>query len=116
MKRMLVTGGAGFIGSALVRRILTQTPHNVLVYDKLTYAGNLASLAPVSASPRYSFVRADICDAAAAARAFGGGFRVFGACALRCVIALAFQGTVIDGPGFTYGFGRLFIALTGFDV
>jgi dTDP-glucose 4,6-dehydratase len=64
--RILVTGGAGFIGSALVRRIIQQTRHEVLVYDKLTYAGNLASLAPVAGDPRYHFVRADICDPAAA--------------------------------------------------
>jgi dTDP-glucose 4,6-dehydratase len=64
--RILVTGGAGFIGSALVRRIIEHTEHDVLVYDKLTYAGNLASLAPVAGDARYSFVRADICDPAAA--------------------------------------------------
>ena len=68
--RILVTGGAGFIGSAVVRRIIGHTPHEVLVYDKLTYAGNLASLAPVARDPRFSFVRADICDAAAAKSAF----------------------------------------------
>ncbi len=67
--RILVTGGAGFIGSALVRRIIEATGHEVLVYDKLTYAGNLASLAPVSSDPRYAFVRADICDADAAREA-----------------------------------------------
>lgn len=59
--RMLVTGGAGFIGSALVRHLIAEG-HEVLVFDKLTYAGNLASLAPVAASPRYRFVQADICD------------------------------------------------------
>ena len=47
VKRILVTGGAGFIGSAVVRRLIADTPHEVCVYDKLTYAGNLASLAPV---------------------------------------------------------------------
>ena len=61
--RILVTGGAGFIGSAVVRRIISETPHEVLVFDKLTYAGNLASLAPVAGDPRYAFVRGDICDA-----------------------------------------------------
>jgi dTDP-glucose 4,6-dehydratase len=67
--RVLVTGGAGFIGSALVRRIIESTEHEVLVYDKLTYAGNLASLAPVERDARYSFVRADICDPRAAREA-----------------------------------------------
>jgi dTDP-glucose 4,6-dehydratase len=62
-KRFLVTGGAGFIGSAVVRYAIRETDHRILVVDKLTYAGNLDSLAPVSNDPRYSFVRADIIDA-----------------------------------------------------
>ncbi len=62
-KRILVTGGAGFIGSAVVRHIIRETPHQVLVVDKLTYAGNLDSLAPVSNDPRYAFAQADITDA-----------------------------------------------------
>ncbi|UYO44561.1 dTDP-glucose 4,6-dehydratase [Rhodopseudomonas palustris] len=61
-KRFLVTGGAGFIGSAVVRRLIGSTPHEVLVVDKLTYAGNLDSLAPVSDDPRFRFVRADIVE------------------------------------------------------
>ena len=60
--RILVTGGAGFIGSAVARRIIEGTRHDVLVFDKLTYAGNLASLAPVARDPRFRFVRGDICD------------------------------------------------------
>jgi len=63
-KRFLVTGGAGFIGSALVRRLVQHTDHHVLVVDKLTYAGNLESLAAVANDPRYGFVRADIIDRA----------------------------------------------------
>ena len=63
--RILVTGGAGFIGSAVARRIVNHTPHEVMVYDKLTYAGNLASLAAVARDPRFAFVRGDICDRAA---------------------------------------------------
>lgn len=63
--KILVTGGAGFIGSALVRHIIQQTPDSVINFDKLTYAGNLESLAAVEKSPRYAFVQADICDRAA---------------------------------------------------
>jgi dTDP-glucose 4,6-dehydratase len=64
-KRFLVTGGAGFIGSAFVRHVIAATDHHVLVVDKLTYAGNLDSLKPVQDHPRFRFVRADIADAAA---------------------------------------------------
>ncbi|MGF9763308.1 dTDP-glucose 4,6-dehydratase [Microvirga sp. 0TCS3.31] len=63
-KRILVTGGAGFIGSAVARHLISETEHEVLVLDKLTYAGNLDSLEPVGNNPRYSFVQADILDAA----------------------------------------------------
>lgn len=61
--RFLVTGGAGFIGSAVVRKLIGETEHEVCVVDKLTYAGNLASLAPVAGSNRYRFEQADIGDA-----------------------------------------------------
>lgn len=62
--RILVTGGAGFIGSALVRHLIGESEHEVLNLDKLTYAGVLSSLAPIDNSPRYRFVQGDICDAA----------------------------------------------------
>lgn len=59
---ILITGGAGFIGSAVVRHILQTTEHHVLNVDKLTYAGNLESLLPVSDNPRYQFSQTDICN------------------------------------------------------
>ncbi|NQD95391.1 dTDP-glucose 4,6-dehydratase, partial [Pseudomonas sp. CrR25] len=59
---ILVTGGAGFIGSAVIRHIIRATQNRVVNLDKLTYAGNLDSLAEVSASGRYSFEQVDICD------------------------------------------------------
>jgi dTDP-glucose 4,6-dehydratase len=70
VRRILVTGGAGFIGSALVRRLIAETGDQVLVVDKLTYAGNLASLASVSEDPRFRFLRSDIADEPAMRRAF----------------------------------------------
>ncbi len=65
MKNILVTGGAGFIGSNFVHHMLAKYPeYNIVVYDKLTYAGNLDNLLPVKDDPRYAFVQGDICDAA----------------------------------------------------
>jgi len=63
--KILVTGGAGFIGSAVVRHIINETQDSVINVDKLTYAGNLESLVDVAASERYAFVQADICDQSA---------------------------------------------------
>ena len=68
--KVLVTGGAGFIGSAVIRHILSQTGDSVVNVDKLTYAGNLESLAAVSGSERYRFEQVDICDQAALERVF----------------------------------------------
>jgi len=62
-KRFVVTGGAGFIGSAVTRKLIRETQHEVLVIDKLTYASNLESLKPVMDNNRCRFVQADICDA-----------------------------------------------------
>ncbi|RUR27836.1 dTDP-glucose 4,6-dehydratase [Vreelandella andesensis] len=59
----LITGGAGFIGSAVIRELIQHTSHRVVNVDKLTYAGNLESLVSVADNERYTFVQADICDA-----------------------------------------------------
>ena len=68
--RVVVTGGAGFIGSAVCRFLVTEAGASVLNIDKLTYAANLNSLEPLNDSPRYHFKRADICDRAAIDEAF----------------------------------------------
>jgi dTDP-glucose 4,6-dehydratase len=70
MKKILVTGGAGFIGSAVVRQFIGETDCAVVNVDKLTYAGNLLSLAAVDQSPRYFFEHVDICDVAEMGRVF----------------------------------------------
>ncbi|TNH06226.1 dTDP-glucose 4,6-dehydratase [Testudinibacter sp. TR-2022] len=68
--KILVTGGAGFIGSAVVRHIIQETADSVINLDKLTYAGNLESLEQIAANPRYVFEQADICDKTALERIF----------------------------------------------
>ena len=67
---LLVTGGAGFIGSAVVREVLSASAWRVVNVDKLTYSGNPGSLADVAGNPRYNFIQADIADAAAMRAAF----------------------------------------------
>src|SRR5690606_19598586 len=68
--KILVTGGAGFIGSAVIRHVIKETEHQVLNVDKLTYAGNLESLISISDHSRYHFSQTDICDHAALTRLF----------------------------------------------
>jgi len=70
--KIIVTGGAGFIGSALIRHLVKNTDCEVMNLDKLTYAGNLASLKEVEDSPRYHFAKLDICDAEGVATLFAG--------------------------------------------
>jgi dTDP-glucose 4,6-dehydratase len=61
-KRIIVTGGAGFIGSAFIRRVIATTDWQVLNIDKLTYAGNMETLASIAGNPNYQFILGDICD------------------------------------------------------
>ena len=93
--KFLITGGAGFIGSAVIRNIINNTSDSVLNLDKLTYAGNLESLADVSGSRRYEFVRGDVCD-----RALLGN--IFARFKPDIVMHLAAESHVdrsIEGPG-----------------
>jgi dTDP-glucose 4,6-dehydratase len=94
-KRFIITGGAGFIGSAVVRHLIETSAHEVCVADKLTYAGNLDNLARVAGDPRYQFKQADICDAHAM-RQICESFRP------DIIMHLAAESHVdrsIDGPG-----------------
>ncbi|CAN0258040.1 unnamed protein product, partial [Phaeothamnion confervicola] len=68
--RLIVTGGAGFIGSAVCRLVAGRPGWHVLNIDNLTYAGTLTSLASISGAPDYSFLQADICDSQAMTAAF----------------------------------------------
>ncbi len=70
--KYFVTGGAGFIGSNFIHLLLSSSDHQVVNFDKLTYAGNLANLEDVSSAPRYRFVRGDICDIAGVRAAMEG--------------------------------------------
>jgi dTDP-glucose 4,6-dehydratase len=94
-RKYLVTGGAGFIGSALVRFLVRDTPHHVLVIDKLTYAATLDSLQPVWNDPRFRFERADICDAVT----MHAAFRTFEPDAVVHLAAETHVDRSIDAPG-----------------
>jgi dTDP-glucose 4,6-dehydratase len=91
----LITGGAGFIGSAVIRHIIDNTNHGVINIDKLTYAGNLESLLSVKGNSRYSFQQVDICDASEIRRVFDEHYP-------DVIMHLAAESHVdrsIDGPG-----------------
>ena len=92
--RILITGGAGFIGSALIRHLIQDTEHEVLNLDKLTYAGNLESLTPVADNPRYRFVQADIADSERVATALAE----FQPDAIMHLAAESHVDRSIDGP------------------
>ncbi len=93
-KNLLITGGAGFIGSAVVRHLIQHTAHRVACVDKLTYAGNLESLAEVSDSERYRFYQVDICDRAA----LDAVFAEFRPDAVMHLAAESHVDRSIDGP------------------
>lgn len=94
MKRVLITGGAGFIGSAVIRHLIGRADVRVLNFDKLTYAGNLASLREVQDNPLYAFKQADICDRLAVAEALAG----FRPDAIMHLAAESHVDRSIDGP------------------
>ncbi|MBS1369304.1 MAG: dTDP-glucose 4,6-dehydratase [Lentisphaeria bacterium] len=95
MNRIIVTGGAGFIGSAVVRHVIRNTPDEVCVIDKLTYAGNPENLAEIAQSERFRFEKLDICDQAG----LDGVFAAFRPTHVMHLAAESHVDRSIDGPG-----------------
>jgi len=93
--KILLTGGAGFIGSAVVRQLIRETDHEVINVDKLTYAGNLESLAEAGDSPRHHFEQVDICEADEVRRVF----ETHRPAAVMHLAAESHVDRSIDGPG-----------------
>jgi len=92
--KILVTGGAGFIGSAVIRNIIKNTQDEVLNIDKLTYAGNLESLSEIDTDPRYQFAQVDICDSERLTEIF----KIFQPDAVMHLAAESHVDRSIDGP------------------
>jgi dTDP-glucose 4,6-dehydratase len=93
--RVFITGGAGFIGSALARHLIETSDAEICVYDKLTYAGTMTALEPVSGSNRFSFVQGDICDRDAVRAAI----RQFRPDVITHLAAESHVDRSLDGPG-----------------
>jgi len=92
--KLIVTGGAGFIGSAVIRYLINETDTTIINLDKLTYAGNLESLTGIEQNPRYHFVQADICDASTVTQIF----EQFQPDAIMHLAAESHVDRSIDGP------------------
>lgn len=94
-KTIFITGGAGFIGSALVRYLINETNHTVINFDKLTYAGNLESLASIEKNERYHFIKGDICDK----EKVSSVFKQYSPDVIMHLAAESHVDRSIDGPG-----------------
>jgi len=101
VKRFLISGGAGFIGSTVVRNIINNTNHIVINLDKLTYAGNLESLQSIEGNNRYLFERIDICDINEIKRVFNKYQPdIVNAISLVCTVSFVLAGHILDNSKF----------------